>query len=228
MATNPPSPPLGRALRVTRRLDPPGLEATQSSQPEKKLSRGWAMWRAAARTLAEHARCFLRESSTSSATMPPLFKRRKTQPPTATQRRVEQTVREALDKTFASRIIKDRGFDDGAAVHVLDVQVSPGNSVARILWEPMSTRYNVEHIRRALRRKTGILRAHVNSWVNQRLAIKLEFVAAMDENGQPEQRTQQVKQQSALFEALQADLDARERRRREDAEAERIDTDRRS
>ena len=199
------------------RLDP-REEATQSSQPEKKLSRGLAMWRAAARTLAEHARCFLRESSTSSATMPPLFKRRKTQPPTATQRRVEQTVREALDKTFASRIIKDRGFDDGAAVHVLDVQVSPGNSVARILWEPMSTRYNVEHIRRALARKKGILRSHVNSWVNQRLAVQLEFVAATDEHGQPEERMQRVTRRTALFEALQADLDARERRRRKDAD----------
>ncbi len=133
------------------------------------------------------------------------------QPPNASRKQqiVATTVREALDVTFASGIIKDRGFADGAAVHVVDVQVSKDALLARVLWEPMDGRYDAARVERSLRRKRGILRQHVNSYLNQKWAIQIEFVEATD-------AMQPLDERSALFEALRADIDAHEARQQED------------
>ena len=86
---------------------------------------------------------------------------------TRKQRILSTTVQEALSVTLASGMIKDSGFADGAAVHVKDVQVSSDGLLARILWEPMDERYMADDVGRALRRREGILRRHVNSYLNQ-------------------------------------------------------------
>ena len=133
------------------------------------------------------------------------------QPPNGSRKQqiVATTVREALDVTFASGIIKDRGFADGAAVHVVDVQVSKDGLLARVLWEPMDARYDAARVERSLRRKRGILRQHVNSYLNQKWAIQIEFVEATD-------AMQPLDERSALFEALRADIDAHEARQQGD------------
>ena len=133
------------------------------------------------------------------------------QPPNGSRKQqiVATTVREALDVTFASGIIKDRGFADGAAVHVVDVQVSKDGLLARVLWEPMDGRYDAARVERSLRRKRGILRQHVNSYLNQKWAIQIEFVEATD-------AMQPLDERSALFEALRADIDAHEARQQGD------------
>ena len=132
--------------------------------------------------------------------------------PNATRRQqvVATTVREALDVTLASGIIKDRGFADGAAVHVLDVQVTKDAMMARVLWEPMSERYDAAAIQRALSRRRGILKQHVNSYVNKKWAIHLEFVAAPA-------ALAPIARSAELFDAVRADLAAQEARRRASA-----------
>lgn len=148
---------------------------------------------------------------------PPRLKLLKSAVPNASRRQqiVATTVREALDVTLASGIIKDRGFADGAAVHVRDVQVTKDALLARVLWEPMDERYKVEQVQRALNRRRGILKQHVNSYVNQKWAIHLEFVAAPA-------ALQPMTQREALFEAVRADLDAQAQRRSE-AEAQQVE-----
>jgi ribosome-binding factor A len=105
-----------------------------------------------------------RSLSTSAGVLPRLFRGG---PPTQKQRRVAATVREALIYTLSSGIVKDRGFDNGASVHVIDVQVARGCVLARALWEPLDERYDPQRVEAALERKSGILRAHVNSYLNQ-------------------------------------------------------------
>jgi ribosome-binding factor A len=89
---------------------------------------------------------------------------------TRRQQGVAATVREALDVTLASGVVKDTGFADGAAVHVRDVQISKNVLIARVLWEPQHERYDPAAVQRALTRKRGILRQHVNSYLNQACA----------------------------------------------------------
>ena len=120
-------------------------------------------------------------------------------------------MRESLEKTLALGIIKDRGFADGAAVHVLDVQVSKDVQRARVLWEPMDERYESGAVERALERRKGILKQHVNSYVNQKWAIHLEFVPA-------ESAMVPIDRSQALLAAVRADLDESARRRAADAE----------
>ena len=69
-------------------------------------------------------------------------------------------------------------MDDGRAINVIDVQVSPRAVLARVLWEPMDESYSEATLTKALRQKKGILKAHVNSYLNNKYAIDLEFVAA--------------------------------------------------
>ena len=97
--------------------------------------------------------------------------------PTQHQRRVAARVRLALSQTLSRGLVKDRQLDDGAAVHVVDVQVARGNALARVLWEPMDdARGDVRQIQSALDRKRGILRHHVNALLQQKRAIALEFI----------------------------------------------------
>ena len=106
--------------------------------------------------------------SSSSRTTPSLFAGiTSKEPPSPTQRKVAQTVREGLERIFASGIIKDKGFDNGAAVYIVDVQVAKSNRIARVLWEPMDDSYDVNRVHRALTRKAGIIRTHVNTWLNR-------------------------------------------------------------
>lgn len=139
-------------------------------------------------------------------------------PPTQKQRRVAATVKEALTSTLASGLIKDRGFRNGEAVHVVDVQVARGCSLARVLWEPLMDDDQDDNapkrISAALERKSGILRAHVNSYVNQKVAIKLEFVHARPVSHAATQAARAQAERAAQFELVQADLDATARRRR--------------
>ena len=160
------------------------------------------------------AATFAAARSSSSSSRPadaPRLQLFSKQPPNGSRKQqiVATTVREALDVTFASGIIKDRGFADGAAVHVVDVQVSKDGLLARVLWEPMDGRYDAARVERSLRRKRGILRQHVNSYLNQKWAIQIEFVEATD-------AMQPLDERSALFEALRADIDAHEARQQGD------------
>ena len=54
--------------------------------------------------------------------------------PTQHQRRVAARVRLALSQTLSRGLVKDRQLDDGAAVHVVDVQVARGNARVRFLY----------------------------------------------------------------------------------------------
>ena len=160
------------------------------------------------------AATFAAARSSSSSSRPadaPRLQLFSKQPPNGSRKQqiVATTVREALDVTFASGIIKDRGFADGAAVHVVDVQVSKDALLARVLWEPMDGRYDAARVERSLRRKRGILRQHVNSYLNQKWAIQIEFVEATG-------AMQPLDERSALFEALRADIDAHEARQQGD------------
>ena len=172
----------------------------------------------------------VRHFSTSSSSYPPLFAKSGRQPLGKGQLRLAQTVLESLHKTFASRIIKDRGFDDGAAVHVIDVQVPARGTVARVLWEPMHEGYDHMKIKKALERKKGILRKHVNSWVNQRYAVQLEFISATDIEGNPSEAIAAAAAKDALFAAVRADLQERRHLRRseradEGGDGDQIDLD---
>lgn len=120
----------------------------------------------------------------------------------ARQLAVAATVRESLDRTLSSGIIKDRGFEDGAAVHVMDVEVAKGCLLARVLWEPSETGADADRIERALKRKSGILKKHVNAYVNQRYAVSLEFVRFREEAAQ---------RHDELFAAMRADLERSQR-----------------
>ena len=140
---------------------------------------------------------------------PQLFASRR--PTDRSQRMLAATVKESLTQTLASGIIKDRGMDDGAAVHVIDVQVARKGLVARVLWEPMRERDDAERVQRALERKCGILRAHVNSYVNKKSAISIEFVRAPREAAEGDDAGQSVR--AAFFAELRADLAASAQRR---------------
>ena len=152
--------------------------------------------------MRRHVLLALRRSLCTAAVPPPLLPRlfNSRIPPTQKQRRVAATVREALAYTFSSGIIKDRWLDDGKAVHVLDVQAAKGCVLARVLWEPMSERHDANQVKTALERKSGILRAHVNSYLNQKTAIKLEFVQ------HTRRREEVLAAQQDLFAAVRADL----------------------
>lgn len=109
-----------------------------------------------------------------SSGAPRLFRKK---PISAKQHRLAASVREALAKTLASGVVKDRGMANGHAVYVADVQVESSGYLARVLWEPMNEEVNsVETVRAALERKKGLLRHHVNSYIDQRVAVQLEFV----------------------------------------------------
>ena len=129
------------------------------------------------------------------------------------QQIVAATVSEALTATLASGLIKDRGFANGAAVRVCDVQLTKDVHCARVLWEPMDVQYKVDAVQRALERRKGILKAHVNSYVNQKWAIDLEFLPIPKEDNSP------VAQKQAMFAALRADVAAAEQRHAEEADA---------
>ena len=148
---------------------------------------------------------------TAAEAFVPLFSRNGYKPTDRTQRRVATTVRESLVHTLASGIIKDRRMEDGAAVNVLDVQVAKGSMVARVLWEPMTERHDADRIHSALQKKSGILRHHVNSYLNHKRAIALEFVRA----DKLPQRAQTSPAASALFDAVRADLAAADTRRQQ-------------
>ncbi len=95
-------------------------------------------------------------------------------------------------------------------MHIVDVQVDLSCVHARVLWEPMRDADAEPPLQAALERKTGILRACVNSYINRRLAVRLEFVprsAAMPMDS-PAQTT------LTALDAASADL-ARAQRRRE-------------
>lgn len=138
------------------------------------------------------------------------------------QKIVATTVREALAVTLSSGIIKDRGFGDGAAVTILDVQVSKNCQEARVLWEPMHSKYDAAAVQRALKRRSGILKQHVNSYVNQKWAIHLEYVPAPTEETAPHHAAARAE---ALFEAMRVDLDKLAARRRADEDEEAADTE---
>ena len=99
-------------------------------------------------------------------------------------------------------------MDDGQAVHVVDVQIERSGTLARVLWEPMDDRADERRLQKALERKKGILRAHVNSYVNQRVAVALEFVPR---SAAPPRMTHTAE----LMAAVQADVEAAAARRRE-------------
>ena len=124
-------------------------------------------------------------------------------PTTQKQRKVAASVHEALLRTFASGIIKDHGFEHGAAVHVVEVHVAPGALLARVLWEPMNDQHDWQRVERALQRKRGILRAHVNSYVCQKNAIQLEFLPALQYRSKVED----------VLVAVRADVKAADERR---------------
>ena len=84
------------------------------------------------------------------------------------QLQIAASVHESLEKTFSSRIVKDRGFDDGLAVHIIDVQVSKGiGNLARVLWEPLDDNYDVKTIETTLKRRRGVLQGYTNSYINR-------------------------------------------------------------
>ena len=157
---------LTSSLRLPRHASLPRLA---SLSPSLLHAPGLLMGAAACSSSGERLRFSTGQrllSSSSSGDRLRLFKGQKMANATRKQRILSTTVQEALSVTLASGMIKDGGFADGAAVHVKDVQVSSDGLLARILWEPMDERYMADDVGRALRRE-GILRRHVNSYLNQ-------------------------------------------------------------
>jgi ribosome-binding factor A len=106
--------------------------------------------------------------------VPRLFKDRAV---TQQQRRTAQDVHEALVQTLASGTLVDRKLENGFAIHIIDVQVSPNSAMARVLWEPMDdTRTDIPQLQHALTRRLGLLRSRVASYMNRKRAIELEFI----------------------------------------------------
>lgn len=107
-------------------------------------------------------------------------------------------------------------MDNGQAVHVADVQVERSGYLARVLWEPMHGGASEDAVRAALERKKGILRHHVNSYINQRIAVQLEFVPRSAVVPVAPAGSSSVGDALA---AVRADLDATQQRRDERDEA---------
>lgn len=116
--------------------------------------------------------------------------------PSVAQRRTAASVHEALVQIFARGTINDRFLENGAAIHVVAVHVAKGNGLARVIWEPLGAHHDVSKMQRALKRRCGILRAHVNAAVRQKHAIGLEFVPSSNLHmPESEKRTREVFEQ---------------------------------
>ncbi|KAL1518717.1 hypothetical protein AB1Y20_003004 [Prymnesium parvum] len=103
------------------------------------------------------------------------------------QFRVAHKVRRALVEGLDRGVMRNAVLRDGRAVSVLDVHVSPDLSIARCFWEP---ELEEDHeparrgmLERALQQKTGFLSWHVNTYLRQKRASRLEFVSVI--NAQP-------------------------------------------
>ena len=84
-------------------------------------------------------------------------------------------MRAALAEGLARGVVRDRALRDGAAVAIVQVEVSRDLQIARVYWEPMDDRDDPERLRRALDRRRGVLLHHVNAYLRQRVAPSLEF-----------------------------------------------------
>ena len=84
-------------------------------------------------------------------------------------------MRAALAEGLARGVVRDRALRDGAAVSIVQVEVSRDLQIARVYWEPMDDRDDPERLRRALDRRRGVLLHHVNAYLRQRVAPSLEF-----------------------------------------------------
>ena len=115
-----------------------------------------------------------------------------------------QKCKKALDRTFASGIITDRGVGDlGSHIHVIDVQVCRRALHARVLWEPMALQESdVGRLERALVRRRGIIKAHVNSYMKQQFAMNVAFVRSHSPHAEQERLAAEA------FERVRADLAA--------------------
>ena len=123
--------------------------------------------------MATHGALRLARALCTSFPTPRLFRG---PPPTQSQRRVASKVHQVLVQTLARGLVRDRWLQDGAAIHILNVQVARGSTLARVLWEPMDDRHDVGKLQQALTRKRGILRRHVTSYLRQKRAVDLQFV----------------------------------------------------
>lgn len=143
--------------------------------------------------------------------------------PDSRQQRAAATIREALASTFSRGMVRDRRLENGAAIHVVDVEVAKGGTVARVLWEPMDERRNGDEkslttLQRALEQRSGILRAYVNSYLKQKSAVALEFVPLQLANSRTKRASAFARSQKAALQAIRQELTQR-KAKAEDSDA---------
>ena len=143
--------------------------------------------------------------------------------PDSRQQRAAATIREALASTFSRGMVRDRRLENGAAIHVVDVEVAKGGTVARVLWEPMDERRHGDEkslttLQRALEQRSGILRAYVNSYLKQKSAVALEFVPLQLANSRTKRASAFARSQKAALQAIRQELTQR-KAKAEDSDA---------
>uniref|UniRef100_A0A7S0Q000 Ribosome-binding factor A n=1 Tax=Coccolithus braarudii TaxID=221442 RepID=A0A7S0Q000_9EUKA len=91
------------------------------------------------------------------------------------QQRASSQIMRLLLEGFGRGLVRDRVLRDGRALSLTAVDVSPDLQVARVFWERADGNARERDIKAALERRKSALNLHINAYLRQRLATKLEF-----------------------------------------------------
>merc|ERR1711920_474053 len=94
---------------------------------------------------------------------------------TPRQQRVASQIKRLLVEGLGRGLVRDRLLRDGSAVSLNEIDVSPDLQTARVFWERAEGSARVRDLQAALDRRKGQLNLHINAYLRQRLATKLEF-----------------------------------------------------
>ena len=93
------------------------------------------------------------------------------------QQRTARRILELLAEGLHRGIVRDRRLRDGAAVSLTAVEVSPDLQLARVFWVAAAPAQGEEaRLQAALNARKGAMHLHINAYLRQRRATKLEFV----------------------------------------------------